>query len=169
MSTVVAPFGSPVAGDDSAGFDVVERRYVQRILPDFDWLRFDTPSPRRPLPVPLRHARVGLVVTAGARLPGEPAFAMDGEVRFLAADADRVELTHIGYDTQRAMTDPDVVMPIRSLQRLVDARLIGSLAPTVISTMGLVPRGQDVLERSVPLAAERLRDEEVDLALLVPA
>jgi hypothetical protein len=169
MPIQITPFGSPVAGDDSTGFDVLERRYVRRILPDFDWLSFDTPSPRRPLPAPLRHARVGLVVTAGAHLPDQPAFAMDGEVRFLDADRDDFVLTHIGYDTGRAMSDPSVVVPVRPLQRLVRAGVIGSLAPTVISTMGLVPRGMDVLERSAPAAAERLSEEEVDLALLVPA
>jgi hypothetical protein len=67
------------------------------------------------------------------------------------------------------MSDPSVVVPVRPLQRLVRAGVIGSLAPTVISTMGLVPRGMDVLERSAPAAAERLSEEEVDLALLVPA
>ena len=166
---IAASFGQPVPGDDSAGFDELERKFVQRFFPDFDWLHFDTPSPRRPLPVPLRQARVGLIATAGAHLPGEAPLGIDGEVRFLPADAETIELTHRGYDTQRAAIDPDVVVPVRSLRRLVTARVVGSLAPTVISTMGLVPRGQDVLERSVPAALERLRAEEVDLALLVPA
>lgn len=169
MANPLAPFGSSVADDDSIGFDVLEAQFVRKFLPDFDWLRFDAPSPRRPLPVPLRQARVGLVVTAGAHLPGDPPFGMDGEVRFLVAGSGDFTLTHIGYDTERAMTDPDVVVPVRALRRLVEAGVIGSLAPTVISTMGLVPRGTDVLERSVPAALERLGEEEVDLALLVPA
>jgi D-proline reductase (dithiol) PrdB len=143
--------------------------FVRRHFPDFDWVRFDTPSPRRLLPVPLSQARVGLVVTAGAHLPGETAFGTDGEVRFLPAGTETLELSHPGYDTRRAMADPDVVVPVPSLRRLVEAGVVGSLAPTVISTMGLVPRGEDVLERSVPAAVDRLRAEEVDLALLVPA
>lgn len=162
-------FGDSVPGDDSTGFDDLEREFVRRFFPSFDWVRFEAPSPRRALPVPLRRARVGLVVTAGAHLPGEAAFSLDGEVRFLSAGAGALELSHPGYDTGRAAADPDVVVPVRALRRLVQAGVVGSLAPTVISTMGLVPRGEDVLERSVPAALDRLRAEEVDLALLVPA
>ena len=166
---VPASFAQPVPGDDSALFDELERKFVRKFFPEFDWVRFDTPSPRRALDVPLERARVGLVVTAGAHLPGEAPMGIDGEVRFLPVDAEAIELTHPGYDTERAATDPDVVVPVRSLRHLVTTGVIGSLAPTVISTMGLVPRGQDVLERSVPPALERLRAEEVDLVLLVPA
>jgi hypothetical protein len=166
---IPAPFGEPTADDDSAGFDDLERTFVRKFFPDFDWARFDAPSPRRALPVPLGQARVGLVVTAGAHLPGEAPLGLDGEVRFLPADSETYELTHPGYDTRRAATDPDVVVPVRSLRRLAAAGVVGSIAPTVISTMGLVPRGEDLLERSVPAALERLRAEEVDLALLVPA
>jgi hypothetical protein len=162
-------FGDPVPGDDSVGFDEIERQVVRRHFPDFDWVGFDAPSPRRMLPVPLGRARVGLVATAGAHLPGEDAFGLDGEVRFLPADAEAIELSHPGYDTRRAAADPDVVVPVRSLRRLAQAGVIGSIASTMISTMGLVPRGEDVLERSVPVAHDRLREEEVDLVLLVPA
>lgn len=169
MTAVASSYGQPIAGDDSTGFDELEREFVRRFFPDFDWVRFTGPSPRRPLPVPMAQARVGLVVTAGAHLPGEAAFGLDGEVRFLPADAEAVELTHVGYDTARAATDPDVVVPRQALRRLVDAGVIGSLAPTVVSTMGLVPRGHDVLERSAPAAHERMVAEDVDLALLVPA
>lgn len=92
-------FGDSVPGDDSTGFDDLEREFVRRFFPSFDWVRFEAPSPRRALPVPLRRARVGLVVTAGAHLPGEAAFSLDGEVRFLSAGAGALELSHPGYDT----------------------------------------------------------------------
>lgn len=168
MTTSAGREGGPFE-DDSAGFDEVELGFVRRFFPDFDWVRCNGPAPRRPLPVPLSRARVGLVVTAGAHLRGEAAFALDGEVRFLPLDAEAVELTHPGYDTARAATDPEVVMPRRALRRLVENGTIGSVAPTVVSTMGLVPNGHDVLDRSAPAAHERLMAEEVDLALLVPA
>jgi hypothetical protein len=161
---------SPVPGDDSAGFDDLERTYVRRFVPDFDWLRFDEPSPRRPLPVSLDRARVGLVATAGAHLPEQEPMSPTGELRLIPVrDAGRLQLTHIGYDTERASRDPDVVVPVRSLQRLAESGFIGSLAPTIVSGMGFVPRGGDVLERSVPIALEALRADDVDLVLLVPA
>ncbi|MGH9010757.1 MAG: hypothetical protein ACRDYF_13050, partial [Acidimicrobiia bacterium] len=60
---------TPIPGDDSAGFDDLERMYVRRFVPDFDWLTFTDPSPRHSLAVRLENARVGLVTTAGAHLP----------------------------------------------------------------------------------------------------
>jgi hypothetical protein len=161
---------TPIPGDDSAGFDDLERTFVRRFVPEFDWLRFDEPSARHPLPVPLHQARVGLVATAGAHLPEQDPMTPRGEVRLIPVkDAGRLRLSHIGYDTERASRDPDVVVPAWSLQRLADAGFIGSVAPTIVSSMGFVPRGVDVLERSVPEAVDALRADEVDLALLVPA
>ena len=161
---------TPIPGDDSAGFDDLERTYVRRFLPDFDWLTFREPSPRHPLPVPLENARVGLVTTAGAHLPEQDPISPTGEVRLVPVEeAARLQLTHIGYDTARASRDPDVVVPVRALQRLVGERFIGSLAPTLVSGMGFVPRGGDIFDRSVPVAVEALRADNVDLALLVPA
>lgn len=174
MATRISPPGAHrLDGDpdpvfDDAGFDALERDYVRRKLPDFDWVRFERPSPRHRLPVPLSRARVALVTTAGAHLPGEDPFRLDGEVRFVALDR-ALALTHVGYDTERAARDPDVVVPVGALRRLAARGIIGSLAPTLVSTMGLVPRGHDVLERTAPLVADRLSAEEVDLALLVPA
>jgi len=154
--------------DDAAGFAAVERDFVRRFVPDFEWLHFDAPSPRTPPRVSLEQARVGLVSTAGAHLAADPPIGSDGEVRIIPLDAD-VSLAHVGYDTRRAEEDLDVVYPARLLAELARHGPIGSVAPSVISTMGFVPDGGQVLERSVPMAIEPLRNEGVDLALLVPA
>lgn len=156
--------------DESAGFDEVERRHVRNVvgITDFDWVRADSPSTRNPLPVPLAEARVTLVTTAGAHEPGARPPGAGGGAVLLPADAP-VELTHPGYDTARAMADPDVVYPVRRLRALVAEGFIGSLAPTVISTMGFVPDGRRLLSRAVPAAVEAMSDEEAHLALLVPA
>jgi D-proline reductase (dithiol) PrdB len=151
-------------------FDQVERLHLRkRLVPDFEWLDFDQPSPRTALGVPLRHARVGLVVTGGVHLPHQRPARQVGEVRLLPIVAPEVRLTHGGYDTQRAMQDPDVVFPARTLRRLAEARAIGSVARVVASTMGYIPRGVSVLERVVPPVVASLVAQQVDLALLVPA
>ncbi len=156
--------------DDSAGFDLVERAYIRReLVSDFEWVLFDRPSPRNRMAVPLREARIGLVTTSGAHLADQRPMGPGGQVRMVPVDGHGVRLTHDGYDTDRASADPDVVFPVRTLRRLERAGFIGALAPTAVSTMGYVPRGERVLERSVPPAVRRLRSEEVDLALLVPA
>lgn len=156
--------------DDSAGFDLVERAHIRKnLVHDFEWIDVAEASPRNRLRMPLAKARVGLVSTAGAHLPDQRRMGPGGDVRMVPVDAREILLSHGGYDTDRASRDPEVVLPVRSLQRLADDRFIGSLAPTAISTMGYVPRGERILERVVPPAIERLRSEEVDLALLVPA
>lgn len=157
-------------GDDSQHFAEAERRHVREVVgvPDFEWVDFDEPSPRNPLPVPLSEATVTLVSTAGAHLVGTRPLGAGGHAALLPADAD-VQLTHGGYDTERAAQDPDVVYPVRTLQRLADDGFIGALAPTVVSTMGFVPSGRRLFERAVPDAVERIHDEQAHLALLVPA
>lgn len=155
--------------DDSVGFDDLERDFVRRFVPDFDWLDFPVPSPRHTLKVPLRGARVALVGSAGAHLPDQEPIPPDGDVRLIPNDAVDLRLAHVGYDTERASKDPDVVFPLRALHRLVAEGTIGSVAPTAVSTMGFVPDGHRVLEHTVPATVEVLRREEVDLALLVPA
>lgn len=91
------------------------------------------------------------------------------EVRIVPLDADDIVLTHPGYDTERASDDPEVVFPLQTLQMLEGEGLIGSVAPTAISTMGFIPVGERVLDRLVPRVLSELARNDVDLALLVPA
>lgn len=156
--------------DDSAGFADLERNHVRTKVgvPDFDWVPFDTPSPRNPLPLPLDQVRVALVSTAGAHAPGGRPLSAGGRALLLPV-SEPVELTHSGYDTARAMTDPEVVYPVETLAALAEGGVIGSLAPTVVSTMGFVPDGRRLFSHAIPDAVERLHDEQAHLALLVPA
>jgi hypothetical protein len=156
--------------DDSADSAEIERRFVREVVgvADFEWVAFDDPSARTPLAVPLSEAIVTLVSTAGAHRPDDRPLGAGGAAALLPADAE-VQLSHVGYDTDRAMEDLDVVYPVRTLQRLAEEGLIGALAPTVVSTMGFVPEGRRLFERAVPTAVERIHDEQAHLALLVPA
>lgn len=151
--------------DDSEDFADVERRFVREVVgvSDFEWVAFDEPSARTSLAVPLSEATVTLVSTAGAHEVGTKPLGAGGRAALVPVDAD-VQLTHGGYDTDRAMQDQDVVYPVRTLQRLVDQGFIGALAPTVVSTMGFVPDGRHLLERAVPAAVERIHDEQAHLA-----
>jgi D-proline reductase (dithiol) PrdB len=156
--------------DDSEDFAEIERRFVREVVgvTDFEWMAFDDPSPRAALTVPLSAATVTLVSTAGAHAVGTKPLSAGGRAALVPTDAD-VQLSHVGYDTDRATQDLDVVYPVRTLQRLADEGFIGALAPTVVSTMGFVPEGRHLFERAVPAATERIHDEHAHLALLVPA
>lgn len=156
--------------DDSTDFPDIERAFVRDVIgiDTFEWVSFDEPSPRNQLEVPLADARVTLVSTAGAHEAGSRPLGAGGDAVLVPTDAD-FELTHVGYDTDRASRDPDIVYPVRTLERLVADGVIGELAPTVISTMGFVPDGARLLTRAVPDAVECMHDEQAHLALLVPA
>lgn len=165
----VTTAGTPRFQDDSRGFAEIERAHVRKFVPDFEWLRLSDPSLRNPLPVPLREARIALIGTAGAHLPAEPAMSTRGEIRFIPSTSAKIDFTHPGFDTERAALDPEVVFPLQTVRRLVEDGFVGDLAATAISTMGFIPDGARVLEHLVPEVVTRLRDEEVHLALLVPA
>ncbi len=155
--------------DDSRGFAEVERDHLRKDwLPDFEWLSRDAPSPRNPLRVPLGEARVGLVDTSGAHVVGTPPVGASGRAALLPVDAE-ITFTHPGFDVERSLRDPETVHPVRTLQRLAEQGVIGELAPTAVSVMGGVLIGQRIVDRGVPAAVQAMRDQQVDLALLVPA
>lgn len=160
----------PVVDEDGEGFADRERQFVRDVVgvKDFEWVPATEPSPRNRLPVPLSEARVTLVSTAGAHPVGSRPLGAGGDALAIPFD-EPFELSHVGYDTARATLDPDVVYPVRRLQALAAEGLIGSLAPTVFSTMGFVPDGSRLLTRAVPVVLERMLAEQAHLALLVPA
>ncbi|HZS15795.1 MAG TPA: hypothetical protein VFC09_14465 [Candidatus Dormibacteraeota bacterium] len=155
--------------DDSRDFPDVERAHLrEHYLPDFEWLRYAAPSPRNPLRVPLAEARVGLVDTAGAHVTGTPPVGASGRAALIPLDAE-VTFTHPGYDVERAARDHDVVHPTQALQRLAARGIVGEVAATAVSVMGGVLIGQRLIDRGVPATVAAMRDQQVDLALLVPA
>ncbi len=159
---------------DYRDFALLEYEYVRRkLLPDFDWTCFDTPSPRTPPSRPLAEARVALISTAGAHLPDDPRHAggSDGDhtYREIPRDAVEVALHHGGYDTKRARLDPDVVFPLRLLRTLAADGVIGEVAPTAYGFMGYIPHTAPLLAETGPEVARALIGDAVDLALLVPA
>lgn len=157
-------------------FADVERDYLRgRSVPDFEFEWFEEPSRVNPLPVPVAKARVALVVTAGAYVAGDQQPFLrrkegDASFRELPGDVDlgRIELSHVGYDTRRAMQDPDVVLPLRALRHAQASGRLGAVAPRHYSFMGYSVE-TSLLRDNAREVARRLRADQVDLALLVPA
>jgi hypothetical protein len=123
---------------------------------------------RHRLKRPLTEARIGLLSTAGAHLAGEDPIPASGPPRVIPVDA-AVAFHHIGYDTKRASADSEVAWPVRTLRRLADLGVIGSVSERAVSMMGAVLDGRVVLDRHVPAAVGQFRRDGVDLVLLVPA
>lgn len=124
---------------------------------------------------PVAEARVALVSTGGATVPGQEPFDTGKRggpsFRPIPADADpgALRFHHPHYDTDLAREDPDCVFPLRLLRALADEGAVGEVAPTAVSMMGYVPLTRELTEETAPEIGELLQGEEVDAALLCPA
>ena len=59
-------------------------------------------------------------------------------------------------------------MPLTRAAELMDEGVIGDLSSTHLTFMGYLLKTEEFLETSVPAMIERMRSEDVDVALLVP-
>ncbi len=157
-------------------FADLERDYIRaRIVPEFEFELHQEPSRVNPLTRPMARATVALVVTAGAHIAGDqPPFQArrrgDPSFREIPRDTElgRIGLSHVGYDTRRAMEDVNVVLPLEPLRRLEASGRIGAVAPRHYSFMGYCLE-TDVLRENAREVGRRLATDGVDLALLVPS
>lgn len=133
------------------------------------------PAPPAELSRPVTEARVALVSTGGAVLPGQPDFdtGKTGDPTFRripsGVDPARLRWQHPHYDTEISREDPDSIFPLRLFRRLEEEGAIGSLAPTAYSMMGYAPLTRTLTGETAPAMGEMMQGEEVDAALLCPA
>ena len=137
--------------------------------------------PWTPLSKPLSACTVALISTAGIALKTDRPFDQQGErenpwwgdpsYRVIphTATADDVRVYHQHIDPGFAEEDLDCLLPLERLAELAEAGEIGRVAPSHYSFMGYLLQPQRFLEESVPAVIHRLRDEGVDLVVLIPA
>ncbi len=82
---------------------------------------------------------------------------------------DKISYAHTHYDHAPRIEDVQVLMPLTHLQKLVDEKVIGELATSMISFMGYQSNVADVVDVMIPQILEIAHDEQVKAALLVPA
>ncbi len=155
--------------------DLEEEFVREKVLPTFAWAEFADPSPLSDRRVPAAEARVALVGTAGAYVKDtqEPfALRIEGDASFREIPSDveisRLALSHVGYDTKRALQDVNVVFPLAHLRAFANEGKVREVAPRAFSFMGYSP-DTAALMSNARTVAEALRADAVDLALLVPA
>jgi len=159
-------------------FTQVEKEFIRRkVLPDFDWTRFDHPTLPVPIKKPVTQYRVALVVTAGAYLRGsQQPFATksptgDDSFRIIPNETpiEEIALAHPGYNTRRALQDLDCVFPLALLNHFQQQGEIGAAAPRHFSFVGFIPQTERLLTEIAPQVGTELIRDQVDLALLVPS
>jgi D-proline reductase (dithiol) PrdB len=133
-----------------------------------------------PVGKPLASCRVALLSTAGISLRSDVPFDQDGERadpwwgdpswRALPCDVteDDVVVGHLHIDRTAIEHDLDVALPSRRLRELVDEGVVGSASPTHLSIMGYTLDASELVGTTAPEIASRLRDDDVDVVLLVP-
>jgi D-proline reductase (dithiol) PrdB len=139
------------------------------------------PIPFTPLAKDLRECRVALVSTAGVARNDDRPFDQEGERRNpwwgdpsyraipLGTTEKDVRLYHLHIDPRFGEADLDVVLPMRRLSELSSEGFVGPPAPTHYSIMGYILQEEELVGKTAPALAGRMRDEGVDAAALVPA
>jgi D-proline reductase (dithiol) PrdB len=137
--------------------------------------------PFTPLAKPLGECTVALVSTAGVARNDDRPFDQEGERRNpwwgdpsyraipLGTTERDVRLYHLHIDPRFGESDLDVVLPMRRLTELAREGLVGSPAPTHYAVMGFILEPTELVQKTAPAIAERMRADRVDAAALVPA
>ncbi|MGH2940248.1 MAG: hypothetical protein ACRDPE_19240 [Solirubrobacterales bacterium] len=145
--------------------------YFRERLPGFRPLTFDdTPWVDPPA---LSAARVAIVTTAGLRIDSHEIWESDDfGFTVLPRDARDLTMAHasINFDRTGFLADVNVAYPIDRLTEMEESGVIGSVAPNHLSFMGAqrdATLGTLQMDTG-PAAARRLKDEGVNLVLLMP-
>jgi D-proline reductase (dithiol) PrdB len=146
-------------------------------------------GPFTPLPKPLTASRLALLTSSGHFVEGddpepfgvkdmtqEEAVQRIGEFLKVAPQlsaipvdtpGDKLRVRHGGYDIRGAQADPNVVLAIDRLRELAQEGVIGEFAPQAYSFVGATAQ-TPLLKKNAPQWAALLKEQRVDVALLVP-
>jgi D-proline reductase (dithiol) PrdB len=157
--------------------DVITRRLVRA------WIKLESHRliPWTPLAKPLRDCTVALLSTAGIALKTDRPFDQEGErrnpwwgdpsYRVIPATVctQDIRIFHMHINASYAGQDMNCLLPVERLRELAGAGLIRNAAPSHYSIMGYQLDPRELLENSIPEIIMRLRSEQVDLLVLLPA
>lgn len=135
--------------------------------------------PWTPFKKSLAESSLALVSTAGFYLEGDEPFDVDsarGDAGFrtIPSDVDksRLRIAHTHYSHARVKKDINVLFPLERFSELVEAKVIGRLAPSFYSFGfggDLVKEFVGVPDGSARLLARKLQADGVDYVVMVPA
>jgi len=153
---------------------------VKRIMQHWSSLRAATPPPWTPLAKPLSQCKIALISSAALALNRDRPFDVqierldpwfsDPSYRVLPRNTKtgEVQICHLHINPEFAGQDLNSVMPLERLAELVALREVGDSAPSHYSYAGYTLRPERLLQETVPAIVERMKQECVDAAVLVP-
>ncbi len=140
--------------------------------PAYTWVRNDDSPPFAALTKPLSDSRLGLIASGGVYRQGQVAFHFKDDFSYreidTGIDTEELRATHFAYDLTDARRDPNVVFPLDTLRHAVDEGQLGELGPRAYTFMGGIYSARKVRDILAPAIADRIQQDEVDVALLVP-
>ena len=134
--------------------------------------------PWTPLTKPLSQCRFALLTTGGVHLKTHTPFDMtdnngDPSYRKIPPDANMEDLkiTHDYYDHRNADRDLNLVFPIDMVRHYQQEGILGASADFFYSFMGHIdgPHVKTLVQKTAKEVAMHLNQQQVDIALLVPA
>ena len=145
-------------------------------LKAYQWRRID-PVPWKPLTKPLSDCRVALISSAGFVTSDQVPFddsIRGGDTSFReipsTVDVSTLIESHRSdvFDHSGIRQDPNLAFPIERLKELCVAGKIGKINHRHLSLMGSITAPGRLIKRTAPQAVQRLVDDGVDVAVLVP-
>lgn len=160
-----------------APIDYIERtraQYDALGFPPYAWIdQKDEPPPFASLSKPLSEMRVALIASGGIYQYGQIAFHHRDDTSFRLIDttkpSETLRTSHFAYDMTAARQNINAVFPVDTLQTLVARSEVGQLARRAYTFMGGIYSARKVRDSLAPALGDALHDDEVDLAILVPA
>jgi len=146
------------------------------------WIRLENGReiPWTPLSKPLEECTVALLSSAGLALNTDQPFDQEGErqnpwwgdpsFRVLprTTQADELKLYHLHIHPRLVEQDLNTIFPLQHLLELEYRGEIGKAAANHFSYMGYILQPQVLLEQSVPEMIQHMKQDGVDIVLLVP-
>lgn len=146
------------------------------------WIGFETQReiPWTPLSKPLDECTVALVSSAGLALKTDQPFDQEGErqnpwwgdpsyrVIPRTTEAEELKLYHLHIHPRLVEQDLNTIFPLPRLLELERRGEIGRSAANHYSYMGYILQPQVLLEKSVPGMIQHMKQDGVDIVLLVP-
>lgn len=126
--------------------------------------------------IDLAQSKLLLISSAGAYLKDtqEPYDAADdlGDYSLrtfpVSSSFEEIAYSHDHYDHKHVDEDPQVLLPLRHLEDMVEEGIIGELADEVISFMGYLPNAAKLVDDLIPQLVAKAKQSGARGALLVP-
>ena len=147
------------------------------------WISQENPRdiPWTPLAKPLADCTVALISSGGIALKSQPPFDQEGEranpwwgdpsyrVIPRTATAADIRVWHLHINPAFAEEDLNCLLPLERLLEMEASAEIGRSAARHYSIMGYILQPETLLTESTPAIIQQLKDDLVDIVVLIPS